>query len=72
MKILIIISCLFISSCAWVQKPAITKAIILCNGNGGLVKIRLTRGGSYVEIFCANGALFEIENEKVYTKLEGL
>ena len=76
MKLLIIISLAFITSCAWVEKPAVTKAIILCAGNEGLKKLKLAYTGSFsgssVIILCENGARFKILNEKVYTKLEGL
>lgn len=72
MKLLIIISLAFMTSCDWVEKASVTKAIILCNGNGGLDKIRSDVFGAYVVIRCANRARFEIPNDNVYTKIEGL
>lgn len=72
MKILIIISLAFITSCSWVEKASVTKAIILCNGNGGLNKLRVDFFGVSVMIYCENGARFDIDNDKVYTKIEGL
>lgn len=71
MKLLIIISCAFISSCAWVEKASVTKAIILCNGNGGLDDLRVGFFGAEVIIHCENGAIFHIPNDKVYTMIKG-
>lgn len=71
MKILIIISLAFMTSCAWIEKASVTKAIILCHGNGGLDKITMGVRG-FVKISCENGARFNIPNDKVYTKIEGL
>lgn len=71
MKILIIISLAFMTSCAWIEKPAVTKSIILCADNGGLKKLQLAFAG-HVLIHCENGARFNVDNEKIYTKIEGL
>lgn len=72
MKLLIIISLAFMTSCEWIEKPAITKAIIFCAGNGGLSKLKVDYFSGSVAISCGNGAHFEIPNDKVYTKIEGL